>query len=81
MNIYLPLSPCRQLRKAKEENRGLRENNRDLRGEQRELIIELAVAQRKAEKEAARADALEKANDELRSDLSSWLDRAVSSDG
>lgn len=80
MKIHFPVYR-RLWDQAKKENRELRAEVLDLRGERTELRIELVVAEAKAEREAERADALEKANDELRADLDSWMDKAVSSDG
>ena len=67
---------------AKLENRRLRSQLHQEQADLRQARIDLAVANVRADKATARADALESANDGLRADLSSWMDkREVRSDG
>lgn len=73
MNIQFP-SYRRLWTRAKTENRALR-------GERNQLLIDVAVANIRADRATKRADALEKANEELRSDWASWMNREMSSDG
>lgn len=73
MDVQLP-NYQRLWKQAKKENRRLR-------SQLEQESHDLAVARAQARQATARADALEVANDELRTDLASWMDKAVTSDG
>ena len=87
VNIHLPLSLRQRLKKAEDDNLDLLAENLELRTEfnrqnakLRALDVDIVVANVRADKAKARADALEQANDELRADWASWMNREMSSE-